>query len=83
MIRSEDTNTILSYHPSEEQRTTAKQLHTRIRFAGQSVYWQNIFQKSRDGTFVYLTYIWHALYAWDEALETLYAHICFLVSSHF
>jgi hypothetical protein len=47
--------------------------------AGQSVYWQSIFQKSSDPTFVLITFLWHALYAWDEALENLYKHICSLV----
>jgi len=75
--------------------TTAEFFHQRIRFAGmcwwlfcvidvksllgQSVYWQSIFQKSPDATFVLLTFIWHAVYAWDEALEDLYKHICTLV----
>ena len=49
---------------------------------GQSVYWQHMFQKSPDPTFVFLTFIWHALYAWDEALENLYEHICYLVRHH-
>ena len=76
--------------------TTARFLHERIRFAGafkpiinfhsliqlpgQSVYWQSMFQKSQDPTLVLLTFIWHAMYAWDEALENLYEHICSLVS---
>ena len=47
---------------------------------GQSVYWQSIFQTSPDPTFVLLTFIWHALYAWDEALQALYIHICKIVS---
>jgi len=68
---------IISYHPTKDiPITTARYLHERIRFAGQSVYWQSIFQQSRDPTFVLLTFIWHALYAWDEALEALYNHIC-------
>ena len=46
---------------------------------GQSVYWQHIFQLSPDPTFLLLIFIWHAIYAWDEALENLYSHICFLV----
>jgi len=49
---------------------------------GQSVYWQSIFQKTPDPTFVLLAFIWHAMYAWDEALESLYAHICTLVRLH-
>jgi Mg2+ and Co2+ transporter CorA len=27
-----------------------------------------------------LAIVWHALYAWDEALETLYTHVCWLES---
>ena len=46
---------------------------------GHSVYWQNIFQKSSNPTFVLLIFIWHAIYAWGEALERLYEHICHLV----
>jgi hypothetical protein len=44
------------------------------------VYWQKIFQDSPDPTFLLLTFVWHAMYAWDEALEDLYAHIGQLVS---
>lgn len=50
---------------------------------GQSVYWQSIFQNSPDPTFVLLTFIWHTIYAWDEALEVLYGYICAIVSSTF
>ncbi|KAG6840305.1 hypothetical protein C0991_007630 [Blastosporella zonata] len=72
-------STIISYHPTLEHPTTsANYLRDRIRYAGQSVYWQSIFQKSQDPTFVLLTFVWHALYAWDEALEHLYNHICWL-----
>ncbi|RDB19710.1 hypothetical protein Hypma_013163 [Hypsizygus marmoreus] len=79
LIRHVDGSTIISYHPSSHDHTTpASYLHDRIRFAGQSVYWQNIFQKSPDPTFVLLTFVWHAMYAWDEALQHLYTHICWL-----
>lgn len=47
--------------------------------SGQSVYWQKIFKVSPDPTFIFLTFIWHALYAWDEALQDLYKHICQMV----
>ncbi|KIM41617.1 hypothetical protein M413DRAFT_72019 [Hebeloma cylindrosporum] len=79
LIRNVNGSTIISFHPSLNlPTTTARFLHERIRFAGQSVYWQNIFQKSPDPTFVLLTFVWHAMYAWDEALENLYEHICSL-----
>ncbi|KAJ7291167.1 hypothetical protein C8J57DRAFT_1043706 [Mycena rebaudengoi] len=75
LIRSTDGNTIISYHNNDHDTTSAQYLHERIRFAG-NVYWQSIFQKSPDPTFVLLTFIWHAMYAWDESLELLYSHIC-------
>ncbi|KAG6829590.1 hypothetical protein H0H87_010739 [Tephrocybe sp. NHM501043] len=79
LIRNIEGSTIISYHPTLEHPTTsANWLRDRIRYAGQSVYWQSIFQKSQDPTFVLLTFVWHALYAWDEALEHLYNHICWL-----
>ncbi|KAJ7164984.1 hypothetical protein C8R46DRAFT_1097786 [Mycena filopes] len=78
LIRGVDGNTIISYHNSDADTTSATYLHERIRFAGQSVYWQSIFQKSPDPTFVLLTFIWHAMYAWDESLELLYSHICYI-----
>ncbi|KAF5325049.1 hypothetical protein D9619_009601 [Psilocybe cf. subviscida] len=79
LIRNVNGSTLISFHPTLNiPTTTAAFLHERIRFAGQSVYWQNIFQKSPDPTFVLLTFIWHAMYAWDEALENLYSHICSL-----
>ncbi|KAF9011851.1 hypothetical protein BDQ17DRAFT_1344969 [Cyathus striatus] len=79
LVRNVNGSTIISFHPSLNLPTTqAHYLHERIRFAGQSVYWQSIFQRSPDPTFVLLTFIWHAMYAWDEALESLYNHICSL-----
>jgi hypothetical protein len=80
LIRNVNGSTLISYHPTMNlPTTTAPFLHTRIRFAGQSVYWQSILQKSADPTFLLLTFVWHAMYAWDEALEHLYEHICSLV----
>lgn len=64
-----------------EVGTGAHHLSRRIRLAGQSVYWQNLFSRSPDPTFVLVTYLWHALYAWDEALETLYQYVCYLVGN--
>ncbi|KAG6907533.1 hypothetical protein DXG01_008569 [Tephrocybe rancida] len=79
LIRNVEGSTIISFHPTiDHPTTTASWLRDRIRYAGQSVYWQSIFQKSPDPTFVLLTFVWHALYAWDEALEHLYNHICWL-----
>jgi len=77
LIRRRRGSVLISYHPTMDiPITTARFLHERIRFAGQSVYWQSIFQNSPDPTFVLLTLIWHTVYAWDEALEALYNYIC-------
>jgi hypothetical protein len=38
-------------------------------------------RNSKDPTFVFLAILWSALYAWDEALEALYAHFSWLVST--
>ncbi|KAF9446764.1 hypothetical protein P691DRAFT_803529 [Macrolepiota fuliginosa MF-IS2] len=79
MVRHKNSSTVITYHPPREwHSTSARILHSRFRFAGQSVYWRSIFSQSDDPTFVLLSLLWHALYAWDEALETLYAHICWL-----
>ncbi|KAH9476036.1 hypothetical protein JR316_0011605 [Psilocybe cubensis] len=81
MIRSPAGNTIISLHQTQEHRaTTAKALHTRARLTGRSVYWSNIFKDSNDPTFVFISLLWYALYAWDETLENVYNHICFLES---
>ncbi len=82
MVRASDTSsTIISYHPTSEWKaTTARDLHARARYAGRSVYWQNIFKGSCDPTFVLLTLLWYALYSWDESVELMYSHICWLVS---
>lgn len=81
MVRNNDGSTIISYHPTPEWKSTsARYLHSRVRIAGESVYWQSLFRSSKDPTLVMLCMLWYALYAWDEALEDLYVHICWLVS---
>jgi hypothetical protein len=39
-------------------------------------------RNSKDPTFVFLAVLWSAVYAWDEALEALYAHFSWLVRGH-
>ncbi|KAF9462507.1 hypothetical protein BDZ94DRAFT_1322516 [Collybia nuda] len=81
MVRSSSTSTIISYHPGADHRTTsAETLHARLNAAGRSVYWNTIFANNDDPTFVFLVLLWYALYAWDEAFEVLYKHICWLES---
>ncbi|KAL0959095.1 hypothetical protein HGRIS_014393 [Hohenbuehelia grisea] len=79
MVRSTSGSTLISYHPSKTWKTTtAEQLYKRVLFAGRSVYWQNTFSKSADPTCLLLALLWHALYSWDEAMEELYKHICWM-----
>ncbi|KAF9445046.1 hypothetical protein P691DRAFT_676454 [Macrolepiota fuliginosa MF-IS2] len=79
LIRSTEDSTIISYHPNLPlPTTTARELHQRIRAVGWNTYWQKIFCTSSDPTFVLLTFFWHAIYAWDEALEDLGSHITWL-----
>ncbi|KAJ7716036.1 hypothetical protein B0H14DRAFT_3901475 [Mycena olivaceomarginata] len=81
MVRSSDLSTIISYHPPHTHQTTAAHvLRTRLLAAGQSVYWNKIFNStiSADPTFVLLALLWYPLYAFDESLEALYLHICWL-----
>ncbi|KAF9460682.1 hypothetical protein BDZ94DRAFT_1265618 [Collybia nuda] len=65
LIRKENGSTMISYHHGKDEHgtTTVKYLQERIRFAGQSVL---------------VVFLWHAMYAWDEALESLYSHVCWL-----
>ncbi|KAG1736654.1 uncharacterized protein EDB91DRAFT_1141995 [Suillus paluster] len=81
MVRGVNTNTIISYHPdSAWRRTSAKHLHSLMQLVGGSVYWQKIFSKSDDPTFVFLAILWYALYAWDESFELLDNHVSELES---
>ncbi|KAG1817367.1 hypothetical protein EV424DRAFT_1540458 [Suillus variegatus] len=81
MIRSSDPSgsTIISYHPNAQwDRTTAERLKNLVHKVGESVYWQKIFEQSKDPSFVFLAILWYALYAWDESLDHLYTHMNWL-----
>ncbi|KAJ7248211.1 hypothetical protein B0H12DRAFT_1123639 [Mycena haematopus] len=81
MVRSPGLSTIISYHPPHTHRTTtAHTLRMRLLAAGHSVYWKNIFTStiSSDPTFILLALLWYPLYAFDESLDALYSHICWL-----
>ncbi|KAG1767123.1 hypothetical protein EDD22DRAFT_327562 [Suillus occidentalis] len=81
MVRGVKTSTIISYHPESTWcRTSAQRLHSLMQLVGGSVYWQKIFDKSQDPTFVFLAILWYALYAWDESFELLYSHVSELES---
>ncbi|KAG2035206.1 hypothetical protein BDR03DRAFT_983811 [Suillus americanus] len=76
MIRDVKTSTIISYHPESTWcRTSAKRLNSLMQLVGGSVYWQKIFEKSKDPTFLFLAILWYPLYAWDESFELLYTHV--------
>ncbi|KAG1741655.1 cora-like Mg2+ transporter protein-domain-containing protein [Suillus lakei] len=79
MIRGVKENTIISYHPESTLRpTSAKHLHSLMQLVGESVYWQKIFSKSKDPTFLFLAILWYALYAWDESFDLLYRYVSHL-----
>ncbi|OJA16737.1 hypothetical protein AZE42_07559 [Rhizopogon vesiculosus] len=81
MVRGAKTSTIISYHPDSTWcQTSAKRLHSLMLLVGGSVYWRNIFSKTQDPTFLFLTILWYALYAWDESFELLYSHVSKLES---
>jgi len=75
MVRNVESSTIISYHPESTSLSSAKHLHSLMRLVGDSVYWRNIFSKSKDPTFLFLAILWYALYAWDESLESLHKHV--------
>ncbi|KAF8434531.1 hypothetical protein L210DRAFT_3410491, partial [Boletus edulis BED1] len=74
MVRKPTTSTIISYHPSLDG-TSAKRLQTLAHRTGDSVYWSNIYKRSKDPTFLFLAILWYALYAWDESFEVLFLYI--------
>lgn len=81
MVRGVKSSTIISYHPESTWcRTSAKRLRSLMQLVGGSVYWQKIFDKSKDPTFLFLAILWYALYAWDESFELLYNHVSELES---
>ena len=80
MVRNVNASTIISYHPEFTWcQTSAKRLHSLMLLVGGSVYWRNIFIKTKDPTFLFLAVLWYALYAWDESFEFLYNHVSVLV----
>jgi hypothetical protein len=82
MIRNVNESTVISYHPESTWcQTSAERLQSLMLLVGGSVYWQNIFTKTKDPTFLFITILWYALYAWDESFELLYNHVTKLVCS--
>ncbi|KAL0573926.1 hypothetical protein V5O48_008023 [Marasmius crinis-equi] len=66
------------------QGTSANAMCSRLLGAGRSVYWSRIFQSTvptGDPTFVALSLLWYAMYAWDEVLELLLTEVGWLESS--
>ncbi|KAH7101558.1 cora-like Mg2+ transporter protein-domain-containing protein [Auriculariales sp. MPI-PUGE-AT-0066] len=80
LIRGADESTIVMIHPESKYwlTTSAEQMKERVLLAAKGVYWENILKQSQDPTFMLLIFLWHALYAWDEAMEVLYEHILYL-----
>lgn len=82
MIRSNDKNTVLCYSPlpGSEFTSTAMDAHAWFLRTGRDTYWEDIFKQSKDSTFTLLPILWYLLYAWAEALESLYLYLNKLVS---
>jgi len=79
MVRAPKNSTLITYHPPRETRgTDAETLHSRVYYAGASVYWSKLYAQATDPTFVLVATLWYALYAWDQTFEFLYQHICSL-----
>ncbi|KAF8553790.1 hypothetical protein OG21DRAFT_1186917 [Imleria badia] len=80
MVRKTTTSTIISYHPSSElQRTSAKLLQSLVKRTGDSVYWSNIFKRSKDPTFLFLAILWlrHFWSLLTQELHRLHAHLLY------
>lgn len=79
MVRIRPGSTIISFHPPNASRTSAKSLHFRILSALQVDKWKTLISRFYNSDFMLPIYLWHVLYAWDEALQMLYMHIGALV----
>ncbi|KZV83553.1 hypothetical protein EXIGLDRAFT_728203 [Exidia glandulosa HHB12029] len=74
LVRDPALPTLLSYHPKSKYwlTTSAEHMYKRVEMAGDGIYWGRIWRNSRDPTFMLLIIMWHALYAWDEAMDSLF-----------
>lgn len=81
MVRAVDESTIVMVLPSSDYylTTSAADIQDRVLLAGKSVYWGTLLSQTKDPTFMLVILLWHALYAWDEAMQVLYEHIIYLV----
>lgn len=79
----EAESTILSFHAHPGRSPNCdiyhKSLHKRLADCKSDPY-QEMFRNNKDPAFVLLLFMWYVVYAWDEALERLYAYIDDLVS---
>ncbi|KAK1220123.1 hypothetical protein PQX77_017162 [Marasmius sp. AFHP31] len=84
---SSSTSTIISYHPPRTpgyKTTSASDMRSRLLGAGRSVYWSRIFQSTvptGDPTFIALSLLWYAMYAWDEVIDLLTNEVGWLESN--
>ncbi|KZV83555.1 hypothetical protein EXIGLDRAFT_842848 [Exidia glandulosa HHB12029] len=80
MVRAGDESTLIVTLPQAKYwlTTSAAEMQERVLLAGKGVYWSGILQQTKDPTFMIVIMLWHALYAWDEAMAVLYEHICYL-----
>ncbi|EJD41820.1 hypothetical protein AURDEDRAFT_169022 [Auricularia subglabra TFB-10046 SS5] len=71
LIRNREASTLIMLHPNSVHKPTAEHMYRRVQKAGKGIYWGKIWRDSDDPTFMVLVLMWHALYAWDEAMDAL------------
>ncbi|KAH7106495.1 hypothetical protein BKA62DRAFT_687314 [Auriculariales sp. MPI-PUGE-AT-0066] len=79
LIRHPDGATLISLHPDSDfwLTTSAQDMFRRVQMAGRGVYWGRLWKNTEDSTFMLLIMLWHALYAWDEAMDALFDSILY------
>jgi hypothetical protein len=90
MIRSQEKeeNIMLCYAPpmgasilkNIPLASTAMDAHGWFHRASRDPYWIDVFRDVTDPSFALLPLFWYIVYAWGEALETLYLRINTLVN---
>jgi len=80
VVRAEGNHTLITVHPGPVPHS-ARTLAHRLMAAGQGVYWGNLISRAHDPVFMLLIVMWSAIYAWDEAMTSLYTHVTHLEAS--
>jgi len=74
-------NTIVCFHPAHNwRRVYEDNIQQRIEECCEGGPYRETLEKQSHPVFVLLLFFWHLIYAWDQALDSLYPHINKLVS---